>query len=127
VTHSQIDTFFNKSTAHITKQFDYSTARNILEPLLVEAEKKETTYTHMYLPLIAGCNYDSATFLEKIKNDHDFIHSSPKGASERLLLVIHEKVESWIHYSTSNILMVPGNLRAALQTFEGGEVNKVSK
>jgi hypothetical protein len=50
-----------------------------LEPLLVEAEKKETTYTHMYLPLIAGCNYDSAMFLEKIKNDHDLIHSSPKG------------------------------------------------
>jgi hypothetical protein len=30
-------------------------------------------------------------------------------------------------FAQKNILMVPGNLRAALQTFEGGEVDEVSQ
>jgi hypothetical protein len=127
VTKGQIDTFLNKTTAHITEQFDFSTVRKILEPLLLEAEKKEMTYTHMYLPLIADCKYNTTMFLAKIKNDHDQIHSSPNVAGESLLLSIHEKVENWMRISQPSILMVPGNLRAALQTFEGGDVNEIKQ
>ena len=72
----------------------------------------------------AGCD----DFIVKIKADFLMIHSPPKEGSEDLLVSIHKKVETWLlYYAQNNILMVPGNLRAALQTFEGSEVNEVNQ
>ena len=49
-------------------------------------------------------------------------------SGESLLGSIHEQAEIWLlNYAQKNILMVPGNLRAGLQTFEGGDVDEVSK
>ena len=133
VTHGQVDAFFGCEeqqpsrpmiSSPIRQQFNYTKAREILEPLLPENEKREHTYTHMYQPLIAGCD----DFIEKIKADFLMIHSPPNEGSEALLVSIHQKVETWLlYYAQKNILMVPGNLRAALQTFEGSEVNEVNQ
>jgi hypothetical protein len=84
----------------------------------------------MYIPLImrSGGGADGAMFLERIKQDYAMIHSPPNLPGEALLLSMHELAERWLlHYCQKNILMVPGNLRAALQTFEGGEVNEVNQ
>lgn len=127
VTPTQIETFLNEPPARITHQFDYNMARKILEPLLPEKEKRDHTYTHMYMPLILGCGNDGDAFLEKIRRDYEMIHSPPK-PSEALLLLIHERAENWLlHYCQKNILMVPGNLRAGLQTFEGEEINEINQ
>jgi DEAD/DEAH box helicase len=124
VTNAQLNDFFRKPTDAITKQFDYNHAREVLEPLLPDKEKRDHTYTHMYAPLIFGCD----NFLEKIKSDHDMIHSPPSQTSEGLLVLIHEQATKWIlHYAQNNILMIPGNLRSGLQTFEGSEVNETKQ
>jgi hypothetical protein len=128
VTQHQIDGFLTTTIPRINQQFDYLMARTILEPFFLAAEKREHTYTHMYLPLIHACKYDPEAFAQKIRADFDMIHSIPKPTSERLLLLIHEKVEIWLRrYCQTDILMVPGNLRAVLQTFGGGEVNGVNQ
>ena len=56
------------------------------------------------------------------------MHAPPKPDSEAILVSIHQSAENWIlHYAQKNILMVPGNLRAGLQTFEGQEVNEMNQ
>ena len=60
-------------------------------------------------------------------SDYDSIHSAPNPQGEVLLVQIHKHAEDWLlNFAQKNILMVPGNLRAALQTFEGGEVDEIS-
>jgi hypothetical protein len=55
-------------------------------------------------------------------------HLAPNPSTEKLLTTIHNQAEIWIlNFAQKNILMVPGNLHAALQTFEGGEVDEVSQ
>jgi hypothetical protein len=81
----------------------------------------------MYTPLIAQCG-GAAQFVTKIKDDFTAIHSEPSPSHESLLSTIHEQAETWLlKFAPKNMLMVPGNLRAALQTFEGGELDEVSQ
>jgi hypothetical protein len=47
VTDLQLDKFFNDKQE---KQWDYTSARQILEAILREDEKSQHTYTHMYFP-----------------------------------------------------------------------------
>jgi hypothetical protein len=64
----------------------------------------------------------------QIKSDFILIHSTPSPSVESLLIRIHQQAEIWLlNYAQKNSLMVPGNLRAGLQTFEGGEVDDVSQ
>ena len=125
VTHTQVKSFFEETPPRITKQFNYLEARSVLLPFLPQLEKQDHTYTHMYTPLISGCG-GGRQFVEKIKIDFLMIHSAPS-PSEALLKKIHQQAEIWLlNFAQKNILMVPGNLRAGLQTFEGGEVDDVS-
>ena len=127
VTQAQVDTLFNNNQPRIKHQFNYQQARAILLPFLPKREKQDHTYTHMYIPLITGCGGGSG-FTEKIKADFVSIHSSPNQSGESVLIQIQEQAENWLlNFAQKNILMVPGNLRAALQTFEGGEVDDVSQ
>ncbi|KAI2503191.1 hypothetical protein MHU86_11294 [Fragilaria crotonensis] len=89
-------------------------------------EKQDHTYTHMFTPLIHGCG-GGKQFVQKIKSDFSSIHSSPCSSTEFLLVQIHKHAEDWLlKFVQKNILMVPGNLRAGLQTFEGGEIEEIS-
>ena len=125
VSDFQIQSLF--APPHITKQFDYTEARAALLPFLPKMEKHNHTYTHMYTPLMAQCG-GAAQFVTKIKNDFVAIHSEPSPTQELSLLDIHDQAETWLlKFAQKNVLMVPGNLRAALQTFEGGEVDEVSQ
>jgi bacterioferritin-associated ferredoxin len=67
VSQAQVISFF-KEAPRITQQFDYQQARAILLPILPKKEKQDHTYTHMYVPLIAGCHGDNG-FIEKIIAD----------------------------------------------------------
>ncbi len=81
----------------------------------------------MLTPLIAGCG-GSDFFLAKITSDFASIHINPDPIGENLLVIIQRKAEDGLlHFAQKNILMVPGNLRAGLQTFEGGKVNDASQ
>jgi hypothetical protein len=81
----------------------------------------------MYTPIIAQCG-GAAQFVTKIKNDYTAIHSDPNPPEESVLIDIHEHAETWLlKFAQKNILMVPGNLRAALQTFEGDDVEDISQ
>jgi hypothetical protein len=81
----------------------------------------------MYVPLISGC-CGAIGFTEKIKADFVSIHSSPCQLGESMLITIQKQAENWLlNFAQKNILMVPGNLRAGLQTFDGGEVDDVSQ
>ena len=125
VSEAQVDSLF--APPRITKQFDYTEARAALLPFLPKMEKHDHTYTHMYTPLIAQCG-GAAQFVSKIKNDFTAIHSEPSPSNESLLINLHEQAKIWLlQFVQKNILQVPGNLRAALQTFEGGEVDEVSQ
>ena len=127
VSHAQVRSFFEETPPRITQQFKYSEARAVLLPFLPQLEKQDHTYTHMYTPLISGCG-GGRQFVEKIKTDFLMIHSAPSLSSEALLQRIHQQAEIWLlNFAQKNILMVPGNLRAGLQTFEGGEVDDVSQ
>ena len=126
VSHTQVKSFFEETPPRITQQFNYSGARAVLLPFLPQLEKQDHTYTHMFTPLISGCG-GGRQFVEKIKTDFLMIHSAPS-PSEALLKTIHQQAEIWLlNFAQKNILMVPGNLRAGLQTFEGGEVDDVSQ
>jgi hypothetical protein len=126
MSQSQITSFFNEGPC-ITQQFDYCEARALLFPFLPQREKNDHTYTHMFTPLISGCG-GSKQFIVKIRTDFVSILSAPNPSTEKLLTTIHKQAEIWIlNFAQKNILMVPGNLRAALQTFEGGEVDEVSQ
>jgi hypothetical protein len=75
----------------------------------------------MYTPLIIGCG-GGDQFVSKIKRDFVTIHSAPSLSGELLLTKIHQQAEIWLlNFAQKNILMVPGNLRAGLQTLEGGD------
>lgn len=125
VSQAQIDSLF--APPRITKQFKYSETRAALLLFLPKMEKHDHTYTHMYTPLMAQCG-GAAQFVTKIKNDFVAIHSEPSPTQELSLLDIHAEAQTWLlKFAQKNILMVPGNLRAALQTFEGGEVDEVSQ
>ena len=125
VSEAQIKSVF--SPPRITKQFKYTEARAALLPFLPKIEKQDHTYTHMFTPLIAQCG-SAEQFVNKIKKDFVAIHSEPSPTQEFFLLDIHAEAETWLlKFAQKNILMVPGNLRAALQTFEGGEVDEVSQ
>jgi hypothetical protein len=127
VTQAQIDTLFIDNPPRITTQFDYPLARAILLPYLPPKEKHDHTYTHMYYPLIANAG-GKAGFIEKIKKDFVAIHTPASKVGESMLLKILGQAESWLlNYAQKNIMMVPGNLRGSLQTFEGGEVDDVSQ
>jgi hypothetical protein len=53
--------------------------------------------------------------VKKIQDDVLFINSVTIPISEMILIYIHEKATSWLmKYSQENVLLVPGNLRAAL-------------
>jgi hypothetical protein len=66
--------------------------------------------------------------VKKIQDDVLFINSVTIPISEMILIYIHEKATSWLmKYSQENVLLVPGNLRAALQTFEGSKINDVKQ
>jgi hypothetical protein len=124
VTSVQVKEFFGQ-IPRAKQQFDYAEARKTILPFLKENEKHEHTYTHMYLPLIQKSS-DGGGFVDKIVADHDVIHGRPDPVTEPELLTIHIKAEEWLlHYAQKNILMVPGHLRAALQTFDASEVNDV--
>jgi superfamily II DNA helicase RecQ len=126
VSEAQITSFFN-GAPRIKQQFDYHQARATLLPFLPQREKYDHTYTHMYTPLIIGCG-GGDQFVSKIKHDFVSIHSTPSLSRELLLAKIHEQAEIWLlNFAQKNILMVPGNLRAGLQTLEGGEVDEVSQ
>ncbi|KAI2501907.1 hypothetical protein MHU86_12528 [Fragilaria crotonensis] len=126
VSHAQVSAFFNEAP-RITEQFDYGEARAVLLPLLPQREKQDDTYTHMFTPLISGCG-GGRRFVEKIKTDFNFIHSPPNPLTEVFLVKLHQLAEVWLlNYAQKNIKMVPGDLRAALQTFEGGEIEDVSQ
>ena len=126
VSHAQVSAFFNEAP-RITEQFDYDKARAVLLPLLPQREKQDDTYTHMFTPLISGCG-SGRRFVVKIKTDFNSIHSPPSPSTEALLVKLHQLAEVWLlNYAQKNIKMVPGDLRAALQTFEGGEVEDVSQ
>jgi hypothetical protein len=73
VTDLQLDKFFNDKQE---KQWDYTSARQILEAILREDEKSQHTYTHMYFPLIQSCG-ESENFLQKIRKDSQLIHDAP--------------------------------------------------
>jgi hypothetical protein len=124
VSQAQVDFLF---APRITKQFNYTEARATLLPFLPKMEIQDHTYTHMYTPLITQCG-GSAHFVTKIRNDFTAIHSEPCPLYKSLLISLHEQAETWLlKFAQMNIKMVPGNLRAALQTFEGGEVDEVSQ
>ena len=125
VSQAQVNSFLNEAP-HTTQQFNYSDARATLLPLLPPSERNDHTYTHMFTPLIGECG-GGHNFLSKIKTDFALIHSAPTPSGEKVLIQIHKHAEDWLlHFAQKNILMVPGNLRAALQTFEGGEVEEIS-
>ena len=124
VSQSQVDSLF---TPRIFKQFNYEDARAVLISFLPKREKDDHTYTHMFTPLITQCG-GAEQFAKKIENDFTAIHSNPSPTHESLLIPIHKEAETWLlKFAQKNILMVPGNLRAALQTFEGGEVDDISQ
>jgi hypothetical protein len=126
VTQVQIDTLFSNNDPRITQQFDYPLARTILLPFLPQKEKQDHTYTHMYCPMIANAG-GKAGFIEKIKKDFGAIHTPAGKVGESMLLKILEQAETWLlNYAQKNAMMVPGDLRGYLQTFEGGEVDEVS-
>jgi hypothetical protein len=126
VSHAQVSAFFDEAP-RITQQFDYCTARAALFPFLPLREKHDDTYTHMFMPLISGCG-NVIHFVEKIKKDFISIHSPPNPATESLLVKLHQLAEVWLlNYAQKNIKLLPGNLRAALQTFGGGEIDEVSQ
>jgi len=126
VSQAQVSSFFHEAP-RITQQFNYSQARAVLLPFLPKKEKQDHTYTHMYVPLISGCG-GAIGFTEKIKADFVSIHSSPCQSVESMLITIQKQAESWLlNFAQKNILMVPGNLRAGLQTLQAGEVDDVSQ
>ena len=126
VSRVQITSFFNDIPC-ITHQFDYCQTRATLVPFLPQREKYDHTYTHMYTPLIIGCG-GGDQFVLKIKQDFVSIHSPPSQTVESVLIKIHKQAEIWLlNFAQKNILMVPGNLRAGLQTLKGCEVDEVSQ
>jgi hypothetical protein len=71
----------------------------------------------MFMPLVIGCGHDKH-FVEKIKADFISIHPPPRPPEELLLTKVHKQAEvCLLNFAQKNILMVPGNLRAGLQTF----------
>jgi DEAD/DEAH box helicase len=124
VTEEQVEIFFQGTVLKNRKHFDFNMSRSVLEPMLLDREKEDHTYTHMFMPLIKG----SEDFIAKIKNDNRMIHDPPNISSESLLVTIHERAKFWLlNVAKNNILMIPGNLRAGLQTFEGVEVNDLNQ
>jgi hypothetical protein len=68
--------------------------------------------------------WGGAFFVEKIKKDFRDIHLAPDSSTELSLIAMHKQAEKWLlEYAHNNILMVSGNFRAALQTFDGGDIN----
>jgi superfamily II DNA helicase RecQ len=128
VSQSQVTSFFQGAEPpRIKQQFDYNEARAAILPFLPQREKHDDTYTHMFTPLISRCG-GVRQFVEKVKTDFISIHSPPNPATESFLVKLHQLAEVWLlNYAQKNIKMVPGNLRAALQTFEGNEVEDVSQ
>ena len=126
VSQDQIDSFF--APPRTTKQFNYPDARAALLPFLPKIEKQDHTYTHMFTPLITQSGGSATQFATKIKIDCHTIHSDASPAHEPLLITIHEHAETWLlKFAQKNILMVPGNLRAGLQTFEGAEIDDITQ
>ena len=126
VSHAQVTSFF-ETPPRITQQFDYREARAVLLPFLPNREKNDNTYTHMYYPLITQCG-GASQFVSKIKNEFTAIHSVPSPSHESMLMKIHEQAGIWVlNFAQMNVLMLPGQLRGGLQTFEGGEVEDVSQ
>ena len=77
--------------------------------------------------MISSCGSPS-NFETKIRSDCNLIHSPPHPESEGLLVLLLENAKDWLlNFAKKNVLMVPGNLRAGLLSFEGGEVNDISQ
>jgi len=78
----------------------------------------------MFFPLIYGCD----DFEKKIKQDHSDIHSPPDSRSETTLRSILDHAEQWLLcHAKMAVLMVPPQIRAGLQSFEGIEVNDINQ
>jgi hypothetical protein len=127
VSQAQVKSFFTDCAPRITEQFDYRAARTALLPFLPNREKNDNTYTHMYYPLITECG-GAAQFVAKIRKDFADIHSTPSPLFESMLIKIQDLAGIWVlNFAQMNALMLPGQLRGGLQTFEGGEVDDVSQ
>ena len=125
VTDSQVEAFLNAPPfTTINKFLDLKTVRATLKPFLPEKEKYDDSYTSMIFPLFQGC----PDFVAKIKQDFLDIHLDPDPVMEPTLLLILAQAEEWLlKYSKKYPLLLPGHVRAALQSFEGLEVNEISQ
>ena len=124
VSQVQVTTLF-ETPPHIKQQFDYREARAALLPFLPSREINDHTYTHIYI----SCNVVAQhNLLRKLKNDFNAIHSPPIPSHKSPLIHFHGLAEDWVlQFARKNVLMLPGQLRGSLQTFEGGEVDDVSQ
>ena len=125
VTDSQVEAFLNAPPFTTTNKFlDLKTIRATLKPFLPEKEKYDDSYTTMFFALFQGC----PDFVAKIKQDFLDIHMDPDPVMEPTLLLILAQAEEWLlKYSKKYPLLLPGHVRAALQSFEGLEVNEISQ
>jgi hypothetical protein len=62
VTNDQVDAFFCEPIHCDTRHLNFQMARDVLEPLLPEMEKRDHTYTHMFYPLISKCKNEGNSF-----------------------------------------------------------------
>ena len=122
VTDTQAKAFL---TAMISKKLrNYKDVRDSLIPFLPEKEKGDDSYTPMFYPLFLGC----ADFVAKIKQDRTDIHTRPDARTEPVLLLILHQAKYWLlNNAKYDIVSLPGQIRAALQSFEGLEVNEISQ
>ena len=125
VTPLQIEDFLNSPPASTNDDlFDFDMVGKILLPFLPGLEKHDHTYTHLFHPLVNGCD----DFISKIKQDHSDIHTPPDSGSEQTLRLILENAEQWLlHHAKTATVMVPPQIRAGLQSFEGVEVNDINQ
>ncbi len=122
LTDSQVEAFLN---ALISKKFrNYKAVRDFLIPFLPEKEKGDASYTPMFYPLFQGC----PDFVAKVKQDRNAIHACPDATTEPGLLLILRQAKHWLLcIAKFDIVSLPGHVRAALQSFEGLEVNEISQ
>jgi len=127
ISDKEIADFFHEPDICDTKGADYSVSWKVIKPLMREIEKRDDTYVPLYYALIAKCEEAKTSFLDKIRNDFALIHQPPR-SDETQLTKIHEVAAKWLgERCEKDILRTPANLRAAVQTFEGNEVNEVKQ
>ena len=122
VTAPQVDSFLN---AFIPQKLrNYYSVRDFLSAYLPEKEKGDHSYTPMFYALFQGCS----DFVGKINHDHKDIHYVPDPVTECMLILILKQAKYWLLTTAKyDILSLPGQIRAALQSFEGVVVNDISQ